>query len=147
VGDGTILIGTGAYPLKLHEVAPYAIRVDSGPLTFGGLGINKTVFDGLPEDVQEVLIEMGSVYSNQNADMIAQRESVAWDKMAEEGATVRVMSQEEKQQWVDALPDLGLLWVEENEANGVPAREIMQKFMDTLREAGAEPLRDWSANI
>jgi TRAP-type C4-dicarboxylate transport system substrate-binding protein len=146
-GDGVLLVGTGAYPLKLHEVAPYAIRVDTGPLTFGGLGINKTVFDGLPEDVQEVLIEMGTVYSNQNADMIAQRESVAWEKMAEEGATIRVMSQEEKQQWVDALPDLGLLWVEENEANGVPARDIMQKFMDTLREAGAEPLRDWSANI
>ena len=36
VGDGVLLISTGAYPLKLHEVAPYVTRVDTGPLTFGG---------------------------------------------------------------------------------------------------------------
>ena len=40
VGDGIILIGTGAYPLKLHEEAPFVTRVDTGPLTFGGFGIN-----------------------------------------------------------------------------------------------------------
>lgn len=146
-GDGVLLVGTGVYPLKLHEVAPYGVRVDTGPLTFGGLGINKTVFDGLPEDVQQVLIEMGTLYSNQNAEMIAEREAIAWENMAAEGATIRTMPPEEKQQWVDALPDLGQLWVEENEANGVPARAIMTKFMAALREAGAEPLRDWSANI
>lgn len=147
VGDGVLLVGTGAYPLKLHEVAPYAIRVDTGPLTFGGLGMNKPVFDSLPEEVQQVMTEMGAVYSGQNADMIMEREAAAWDNMVAEGADLRVMPQEEKQKWADALPDLGRIWVEENEANGVPAREIMVKFMDALRAAGAEPLRDWSANI
>jgi len=147
VGDGVLLVGTGAYSFKLHEVAPYAVRVDTGPLTFGGLGMNKSIFDSLPQDVQEVMIEMGSVYSNQNADMIVAGEAAAWDKMAAEGATVRVMPLEEKQQWVDALPDLGKLWVEQHEANGIPAREIMGKFMDGVRSAGGNPLRDWSANI
>jgi len=147
VGDGVLLVGTGAYPLKLHEVAPHAVRVDTGPLTFGGLGMNKSIFDTLPQEVQEVMIEMGAVYSGQNADMIVEREAAAWENMAAEGAEVRVMAIEEKQQWVDALPDLGRIWVEENEANGVPAREIMGKFMDGLRDAGAEPLRDWSENI
>jgi TRAP-type C4-dicarboxylate transport system substrate-binding protein len=147
VGDGVIIVGTGAYGLKLHEVAPHAIRVDTGPLTFGGLGMNKTVFEGLPEDVQQVMIEMGAVYSGQNADIINQRAAAVWDLMANEGATVRDMGPEEKLQWVNALPDLGAMWVAENEANGVPAREILIKFMAALRAAGAEPLRDWSANI
>ncbi|KPP89429.1 MAG: TRAP-type C4-dicarboxylate transport system, periplasmic component [Rhodobacteraceae bacterium HLUCCA08] len=147
VGDGVLLVGTGAYPLKLHEVAPHAVRVDTGPLTFGGLGMNKSIFDSLPQEVQEVMIDMGAVYSGQNADMIAQRESAAWEGMAAAGATIREMPLEEKQQWADALPDLGRIWVEQNEANGVPARDIMAKFMSTVRDAGAEPLRDWAANI
>ena len=147
VGDGVLIVGTGAYGLKLHEVAKHAIRVDTGPLTFGGLGMNKTVFEGLPEEVQQVMIEMGAVYSGQNAEIINQRANAVWDLMAEEGAIIRDMPLEEKIQWVNALPDLGASWVETNEANGVPAREIMVKFMAALRAAGAEPLRDWSANI
>lgn len=147
VGDGVLIVGTGAYGLKLHEVAKYAIRVDTGPLTFGGLGMNKTVFDSLPQDVQQVMVEMGAVYSGQNADIINQRATAVWDLMAKEGATVRDMPMEEKLQWVNALPDLGATWVAENEANGVPARKIMIKFMEALRASGAEPLRDWSANI
>lgn len=147
VGDGVLIVGTGAYGLKLHEVAKYAIRVDTGPLTFGGLGMNKTVFEGLPEEVQQVMIEMGAVYSGQNAEIINQRAGAVWDLMADEGAIVRQMPVEEKLQWVNALPDLGATWVEENEANGIPAREIMVKFMAALRSSGAEPLRDWAANI
>lgn len=147
VGDGVIMVGTGAYPLKVHEVAPYATRVDTGPFTFGGFGMNRMVFDSLPEDVQQVMIEMGEVYSGGNADMIEARAAGVWNLFGEEGATVRDMSAEEKVAWVEALPDLGALWVEANESDTVPAREIMKNFMATVREFGAEPLRDWAANI
>lgn len=147
VGDGVIIVGTGAYGLKLHEVAPYATRVDTGPFTFGGFGMNRQVFDSLPEDVQQVMIEMGEVYSTENADLIETQSAGIWDRFADEGATVRDMSMEEKQRWVAALPDFGKLWVETNQSDSVPARDIMKQFMATLREFGAEPLRDWAENI
>jgi TRAP-type C4-dicarboxylate transport system substrate-binding protein len=147
VGDGVIIVGTGAYPLKIHEVAPYAIKVDTGPFTFGGFGMNKTVFEGLPEDVQQVLVEAGAIYTDENARIIEERSAGVWDLFAAEGATVREMPIEEKQRWANALPDLGLTWVEANEAPDVPSRRIMTEFMATLRTFGAEPLRDWSANL
>lgn len=147
VGDGVIIVGTGAYPLKLHEVAPHAIKVDTGPFTFGGFGMNRTVFEGLPDDVRQVLVECGTIYTDENARIIEERSGGVWDLFAAEGATVREMSLEEKQRWVDALPDLGRAWVEANESPTVPARRIMTEFMASLREFGAEPLRDWSADI
>lgn len=147
VGEGVLMIATGAYPFKLHEVAPYVTKVDTGPLTFGGFGMNRQVFDGLPEEVRDVLTELGGVYADQNAAMIEERTSTIWDKFAADGATVREMPLEEKQRWVDALPDLGKIWVDENEAPGVPAAKIMKQFMTTVREFGAEPLRDWAANV
>lgn len=147
VGEGVIMIGTGAYPLRLYEVAPFITRVDTGPFTFGGFGMNATVFDGLPDEVQEVLVALGPVYSETNANIIRERVDEVWAAFPEEGATIRVMPEEEKQRWVDAMPDLGKIWVEENEAAGVPAREIMKKFMAQLQELGGKPLRDWSENI
>lgn len=147
VGDGVIIVGTGAYPLKIHEVAPHAIKVDTGPFTFGGFGMNRSVFEGLPEDVRQVLIETGTVYSDENARIIEERAGGVWDLLASEGASVREMPTEEKQRWADALPDLGRTWVEANESPDVPARRIMTEFMSKLRDFGAEPLRDWAANI
>lgn len=147
VGDGVLLIGTGAYPLKLHEVAKYVTRVDTGPLTFGGFGINTDTYEALPDDVQQVLAELGAEYSTENARLIVEREKQVFEAFADEGAIVSEMPTEQKLEWVNRIPDLGKIWVEATEATGVPAREIMQAFMETVRAEGAEPLRDWAANI
>lgn len=147
VGDGVILISTGAYPLKLHEVAPFVTRVDTGPLTFGGFGINTDTFEALPEDVQQVLAELGAAYSKENARLIVEREKQVFEAFEKEGATVTNMPAEQKQEWVDRLPDLGAAWVKATEATGAPAREILRAFMKTVQAEGAKPLRDWSANI
>lgn len=147
VGDGVILIGTGAYPLKLHEVAPFVTRVDTGPLTFGGFGINTDTFNSLPEDVQEVIAELGAEYSTENARLIVEREKQVFEGFAAEGATISDMPLEQKQEWVDRMPDLGLNWVEATEKTGAPAREILKLFMEIVQDEGATPLRDWSANV
>lgn len=147
VGDGSILIATGAYPLKIHEVAPFVTLVDTGPLTFGGFGVNKDTYAGLPEDVQKVLAELGPQYSAENARIVEERQKTAIAKMAEEGATISEMPQEQRVAWVEAMPDLGEIWVEENEPKGIPAREIMKAFMASVKEHGGSPLRDWSANL
>jgi TRAP-type C4-dicarboxylate transport system substrate-binding protein len=147
VGDGTLLIGTGAYPLKLHEVAPFITRVNTGPLTFGGFGINSDVFAALPEDVRQVLTELGAAYSVENVRLIEEREALFFENYAAEGATITDMPEEQRVEWVNRLPDLGKLWVDAQEASGVPGRDIMTKFMATVREEGAVPLRDWDANI
>lgn len=147
VGDGVLLIGTGAYPLKLHEVAPFITKVDTGPLTFGGFGINSATYKSLPPDVREVIAELGAEYSRENARLIVEQEDRVFKNFAAEGAKIIVMPDEQKREWVDRLPDLGVEWVKATEKAGVPAREIMKRFMDLVREEGGKPLRDWSAKI
>ena len=148
VGDGTILIATGAYPLKLHEQAPFVTRVNTGPITFGGFGINSDSYENLPEDVQKVIAELGREYSVENARLIEAREAEVFEKFAAEGATITDMPKEQKVEWVNRLPDLAKQWVTATEAQGVPeAGDIMKKFMATVQEEGGEPLRDWAANI
>lgn len=147
VGDAVLIVGTGALPLRLHEVAPHIVKVDTGPLTFGGFCMNKTVFEGLPEEVQTVLAGLGEVYTTENRERIEALQATVYDTMVSEGATLREMPREEKVRWVEAMPDLGLNWVEANESPTVPAREMLRRFMDEAVAVGAEPLRDWAANI
>jgi TRAP-type C4-dicarboxylate transport system substrate-binding protein len=147
VGDGSILIATGAWPLKIHEVAPYMTLVDTGPLTFGGFGVNKDSYDSLPADVQQVIAELGREYSLENARLIEEGTVSAIESMRAGGATVTEMPQDQRQAWVDAMPDLGALWVETNEASGIPARDILKAFMEGLRANGGQPLRNWDENV
>lgn len=147
VGDGTMIIGTGAYPLKLHEVAPFITKVDTGPLSFGGFGVNLDTYNSLPEDVQQVLAELGREYSAENARLINEREAVFFENFVNEGATVTEMPQEQRMEWAGRLGDLAKVWVEEQESRGVPAREMLTRYMEVLRDEGAEPLRDWAADL
>ena len=147
VGDGVLVIGTGAYPLKLHEQAPFILKLDTGPITFGGFGINADVFNGLPEDVRQVLTELGFEYSDENARIIEDLEPRVFGLFEQEGATIIELSDDLRQEYADGLPDLAGDWAAALEARGVPAREVLRAYMDIVREEGATPLRDWAANV
>jgi TRAP-type C4-dicarboxylate transport system substrate-binding protein len=147
VGDGSLLIATGAWPLKIPEVAPYVTVIDTGPLTFGGFGVNKDKWESLPEDVKKVLTELGNEYSLENARLIEERTAAAFAAMKESGATVSELPAAERQRFIDSMPNVALTWVETNEKGGVPARQIMKDFMAEIRAAGDTPGRDWDAGL
>jgi TRAP-type C4-dicarboxylate transport system substrate-binding protein len=143
IAEGVILIATGAWPLKIHEVAPHITEVDTGPLTFGGSAMNAESFKRMPPEVQTVLRRLGREYSAENARLIGVRYEAAMKNMAAAGAKVSKMSEADRKKWVDAMPPLGKLWVEAQEKRGIPGRQILSDFMNTVRAHGGKPLRDW----
>jgi len=147
VADGAIIIPTGAYSLKLHEVAPHITLVDMGVTTVGGLAVNKDTWESLPEDVKTVLTKLGREYSTVHAEEVLARYDGSMQKMAEEGATIVEMPAADRQQWVESLGNLSKDWVASVEAKGLPAKEILSTYMDAMREGGAEPLRQWDKEL
>lgn len=147
VGDGVIIIATGAWPLKLYEVAPYITLVDTGPVTFGGLGVNMDTWNRLPDDVKTVMTKLGKAYSDENARLIEVKLALALSTMEEEGATITKLSEADRKTFVDSMPPLGKIWVEANAKKGLPAKEILTAFMDAVRAHGGKPLRDWDKEV
>ncbi|KAA9008231.1 C4-dicarboxylate TRAP transporter substrate-binding protein [Histidinibacterium aquaticum] len=144
VAEGTIIIPTGAYPLRLHEVAPYVTLVDTGVTTIGGLAVNADSWERFPEDVQTVLMELGREYSMGHAQLVKETSDQIVEQMEADGATVTRLPEEERTAWVEGLPDLGEEWVATVAADGLPGEEIMSTYMSMMEEKGAEPMRDWS---
>lgn len=149
VSDGVLSLALGVLPARLYEVAPYITRVRMGVVFSGGLAINRDTWDGLPEEVQEALLAAGDYYSRSHAEDLMVRHEAALERIVELGAgqnppvTLTVMPEEERQRWVDALPDLAGEWVQAGEARGLPAREFLSAYMDGLRARGETPARDW----
>ena len=141
IADGVLVILTGAYPLRLHEVAPHVTLVGLGANFVGGMSINRDTWDRLPGDVQQVLRELGREYSNDNATQLEDRyASILAALEAEPSVTVHALPAEERRRWAEALPDLAGDWAATLPHGG----ELLRAYFDAISAAGEEPLRDWS---
>lgn len=149
VSEGVVSLATGILPARVYEVAPYITKVNMGVVFSGGLGFNQDRFDSLPEVVQDALMEAGSVYSKAHGTDLATRYEDALEEMLILGASqnppvqVFELTDAQRQQWIDGMPDLANQWVERNEARGLPAAELLSTYMNAMRERGFEPARAW----
>jgi TRAP-type C4-dicarboxylate transport system substrate-binding protein len=149
VSDGVLSLALGVLPTKIYEVAPYVTRVQMGTVFSGGIAINKDTWNELPEEVQEALLAAGESYSLAHGEDLMARQPVAMAKIIELGAsqnppvTLTELPAEERQKWVDSLPNLADEWADAAEARGLPARAFLKAYMDGLRSRGEEPARDW----
>jgi TRAP-type C4-dicarboxylate transport system substrate-binding protein len=152
VSDGVLSLALGALPTRIYEVAPYVTRVQMGTVFSGGVAINRDIWDSLPEEVQQAMLQAGDHYSRAHAQDMMDRPEVAMEQIATMGAdqgtpvVIAEMDPTERQAWVDALPNLAGEWAVENDGRGLPAADFLAAYMDGLRAGGESPARDWSAD-
>jgi len=143
VYDGVIVFASAALPGKLHEVAPYITKVGFGAQYAGGFAANKDRFDGLPPEVQTALKEAAI------ADRIAYHRdldaSVAkfLEIMQSQGATVTEVDQAFRDQWAAGMDNVAMLWAQKLDSAGMDGSGVLSTYMDTMRAAGATPVRNW----
>jgi TRAP-type C4-dicarboxylate transport system substrate-binding protein len=153
MSEGALSLTSGVMGIKLYEVAPYVTKVNLGSTYFGALAINKDTWGRLPADVRQIMKEVGREYSRNLGDAVMANYHNGMKKLAEEGAdatpAVEVLewSREQRLAWVSAMPNIAAQWVQENEANGLPAREVLSAYMNAMRKQGVEPLRNWDLEL
>jgi TRAP-type C4-dicarboxylate transport system substrate-binding protein len=143
VYDGLIAFTTGMYPAKLHQVAPFATRIDLGSMMIGALSVNKAFYDRLPPYMQQILRDVGREYTARIAGLLTKLATGFEQKMQAEGAKFSRLPPEERRKWANTMPNIAADWVKRNEARGVPARKVLTAYMKKLRENKVELVRDW----
>jgi TRAP-type C4-dicarboxylate transport system substrate-binding protein len=153
VSDGVLSLALGVLPAKIYEVAPYITRVKMGVAFSGAVAINRDTRDGLPEEVQNAMIAAGEYYTVSHGQDLLERHEAALETMVETGAsqnppvTITPMSEEDRQAWVNAMPNIAREWADGLEAQGVPARDFMKAYLEGLRARAETPVRDWDAEL
>lgn len=143
VADGVVSMVTGAYPYRIHEVARYLTLVGIGAQFAGALSVNLDRWNLFSDAERTILRELADEYTNRSAIAVEQRYADALAAMVAEGAIVTSLPPNEKQKWIDGLPEYGRQWVERNEAKGLPAGRMLRLVMEGVRRAGLQPQRDW----
>ncbi len=144
VADGAVMTIGGVVPFKIHEVARYVTLVDLGAPITGALTMNADTWKKLPPDVREVFTELGKEYSAMVASRVAADEVRFLKIMRDAGVSVTTLDPSERAKWAAGLPNLSAEWITLNESRGLPARAVMNAFLEAALARGSKPVRDWS---
>lgn len=139
VYDGVIVFASAAFPGKLHEVAPYITKFGLGAQFAGAICANKDWWEGLDPEVQDAFIAGADAAKEWYLGDLEGFTQMAFAQMEEGGATITEASAEDREAWAAGMDNAAQVWAEENE-NG---SAILEAYMNAMRDAGAEPLRNW----
>ena len=143
VYDGVIVFASAALPGKLHEVAPYITKVGFGAQYAGGLAANKDWFDGLPAEVQAALKAAAKADAAAYQQDLDASVTKFIGLMQDQGATVTEVDQAFREQWAVGMDNVAKLWAEQLDSEGKAGTAVLKAYMDTMRAAGATPVRNW----
>jgi TRAP-type transport system periplasmic protein len=144
VADGVLVFSTGAWGAKLHEVAPHITKVNFGAMFAGGVAMNKSRFDRLPPEVQQVLREVGEAYAEQFAKAQSAAAGAVLQNMVNAGAKMADLSPDERKRWADKLPQVARTWSADLQGKGLPGDAVLEAYVGGLKKAGVALPRDWT---
>lgn len=145
VADGVIVFPTAAAAAKLQEVAPYVTRTGFGAQYAGAIVAKKSWFDEQPDEVKAALQTGVDAFAKAYRAGLEQRVAGAFKAMEEGGATITVLSDEERLKWANAIPNVAMEWAQDLDAKGLAGTEVVKTYMQKLKDAGVTVPRDWSA--
>lgn len=141
--DGVQTFASVMGATRAYEVTPYFTEVSVGSQWIGGLATNWDSWNDWPEEVRVAFTVAGKEYGQSVADQTLAREAQVLGLLPDAGVQMSVFPAQERQAWIDALPNLSEEWIAQS---GSPdaAQSILTQYMTGLRNGGASPGRNWA---
>lgn len=147
VVDAAMLWPEAAKTFKIAEVAPYMLKADLGAVNSKTVTVNADYWAGLPDEVKDVLQAVAVEYRDHVAAIAMDRAGASLEAYVAGGGTVVEMTADERKAWADSMPNIAADWAKKLDGAGAPGSDMLVAYMDKLKAAGFEPLRDWAAEL
>lgn len=142
-----VLNGFAGWPFDLttasglHEVAPNMFDPGVGQYTSSAIAVSARAWTDLPEDVRDLLLEVGRDYMERSLQTLAASERRTCETLIETGANLQVWPTEAVQALRDRVGDSVLeAWRSDAVENGVESTEV-DAFLDAYRSTYRDELK------
>ena len=133
--EGWIMFPSAWVNLKLYEPGPFYTLIGFGSITWHGLTINLDKWNSLPKDFQEVLVEVAAAYEEKTGSN--NKERYAKDVETLKGKiSVKQLDASVTKAWAESLKDWPQAYANELEAEGLPAKKVMNLVLDSAEKHG-----------
>lgn len=137
VYNGWIMFPSGVVNFKLFEVSPYYTETGFGAITWHGLTINKTRFDKLPKDVQDIIVEVAREFEGKTGTVNDANYPKQIAQLKELGAKVKTAVPDSVRiEWATSLKDWPKEKAQELDKAGLPGTEVLSLAMDLYEKHG-----------
>ncbi|MEM0906892.1 MAG: C4-dicarboxylate TRAP transporter substrate-binding protein [Pseudomonadota bacterium] len=145
--DGYLSLQTGVYNgwlmfpsaylgFKFYEPAPHYTLIGFGAMGVNALTMNKRKFDSLPEDVQQIILEVGRAYEDQAGAALNARQQTGLDGLKEVGAEIKVLPDEVRAGWASSLAAFPDQQAKEADSRGMPGTEVIKAYLEAVAQSG-----------
>ena len=145
--DHAMLWPEAAKTFKIAEVAPTMLKADLGAVNSKTVTVNKDYWAKLPEEVQNVLLEVAVAYRDHVASVAMDRADASRKAYEEAGGKVVEVSAEDRAAWAAAMPNIAAEWASNLDSKGEPGSDMLKSYMNKLSDAGFTPTRDWASEL
>jgi C4-dicarboxylate-binding protein DctP len=123
--------------LKLFEVAPNFVNVSFGAMTVTPLTINSRKFNGLPKEVQEILVEVGRDMEARAGAYTRELVEKTLSAVKSRGVNIINVSEAERATWAQMLADVsGKIGTRFETETKLPVRKAMRAYIEATEAAG-----------
>ena len=147
VVDQAMLWPEAAKTFKIAEVAPYMLKANLGAVNSKTVTVNKDFWDGLPDEVKNVLLEVAVAYRDHVASVAMDRAAASLQAYQDQGGTVVEISGVDRVAWAGSIPDIAKEWATGLDESGMQGTEMLNAYIGKLEAAGQTPVRDWTAGL
>jgi TRAP-type C4-dicarboxylate transport system substrate-binding protein len=141
--DGVIGWAEGSIAYRLYEVAPYLVDVRLGAVSTKVINVNARTWERLPDEVRTVLQETAADYRDELAREADRRSAKSRVEFEGHGGTIIQLSEEQRKEWADGLPNIASEWADEMESRGFPGYAILHDYMEMMRANDQPIVRHW----
>jgi len=145
--DGYLSLQTGVYNgwlmfpsaylgFKFYEPAPNYTLIGFGAMPVNVLTMNQRTLDRLPDDVQQIIREVGAEYEAQSGASLNAAQERGLTGLADAGATVTELGDDVRAGWAASLSGFAQLQAAEADGRGMPGSEVMQAYLAAVTAAG-----------
>lgn len=138
VYNGWLMFPSAYLGFRFYEPAPYYTLIGFGAMGVNALTMNESSLERLPEDVQQIIIEVGRAYEDQAGASLNAAQSSGLAGLEEAGATITEISPEVRSEWAQSLATFPGQQAADANGRGMPGSEVMQAYLDAVVAVGYE---------
>ncbi len=143
--DHAMLWPEAASTFKIAEVAPTMLKADLGAVNSKTVTVNQDYWNKLPEEVQNVLLEVAVEYRDHVASVAMDRAEASRKAYMAAGGTIIEVSAEDREAWANAMPNIAAEWAKNLDEKGEAGSDMLKSYLGKLSAEGFVATRDWSA--
>ncbi len=140
--EGWIMFPSAWVNLKLYEPGPFYTLIGFGSITWHAMTANLDFWNGLPKEVQDIVLEVAADFEEKTGSNNKERYGSDVEKLKGGLAKVKELGPDVRLEWAQSLKDWPQAYANELEAEGLPAKQVLNLVLESAEKHGYEwPVR------